>query len=167
MIEGKKLLSVMCGGLRPSDRDVRYKSTILGPEDTSRAFRFVFPGRSAGDTGWQAVSSPDWGVCMVTDRRPGVSKGSCVLTVTFSSPIAEGACRILVIDRADRELEPVSVSGGATSSPRGHLHAETLEVPVAPEEVAGVVIYPRHTARVDWGKVRIPKQIHSRRTKSE
>jgi hypothetical protein len=128
--------------------------TLRGLEDRAHGFRFVPTGFEG--TGWISVSSPVWGACFLTDRRPGPRKGSCTFTVAFSAGPLEEGCRICAIDRTDRDVETTSASGGWCSSPKGHLHVETLDVDIPPEDVAGVAIYPRHLARVDWGKVRVP-----------
>jgi len=152
----KKVVCFMCGGFPAQVRRAHVMSTLFGREDPNQAFRFDTWG--AEGNGWVSMSCSDWGVCLITERRPSVREGTCVFTVAFSSPFAENGCRILVLDRNDRELEPSSASGGACASPKGHLRAETLEVDLPPEDVAGVVIYSRYSARVDWGAIRIPPE---------
>lgn len=158
-----KVVCLMCGEPAAEVREVRLKSTLLGPVDTNRVFRFV-PEGDFGDKGlgWTGVSGAAWGALIVTDRRLGPKPGTCTFTVAFSSTEAEQGCRILAIGPEEQEVEPLSVSGGRAASMAGHLHVETLDVPLAPEEVAGVAIYPRFMATVDWGRVRVPPKSPAR-----
>ncbi len=153
--DGKRVHCLLTGALPDADRQACLRGSLRGPVDPERRFRCVPTGMEDNGIGWMSMSGPH-GAFFLTDRRAGPRKGSCVFTVAFSAGPLEEGCRILAVDRGGKEIEPTSASGGWCSSPQGHLHVETLDVNIPPEEVAGVVICPRYMARVDWGKVQLP-----------
>lgn len=146
-------------GQPPEAREVSLRTRLWGGEDRTRPRRFVPEGQCFPPDDFMAISGPGLGVLFLSERRPGPKKGSCTFTLVLSTDFDQQAMRVLVVDRAGREVEPFRTRGGSLSAAPGHLHAETIDVQMPPAEVAGVAIYPRFTAEIDWGKVRLPPAL--------
>jgi len=139
----------------PPDADtaVRLRTLIWGEpdRDEKRAFR-----TEVWAPGGQAHWSPGWGALVLFPPVPGAKKGTCRLHVAFSSDIAERGAAFFGLDEAGKEIESRFSGGVSSGCAEGHIRGETHEFDLSPEKLKGLVVYPRHSVVVDWGRVKLP-----------
>jgi len=155
---GRKKLLTFYFGLPEGARSVRLRSELLGAEDRSsgHVVRWDF-GFDRGLDTWICGGRPGWGATCALPARPARTAGHSRVNVIFSSVVVKTACRVFGLDRARKEVAPVLEVSCEASEPEGHLRVEEVELPFPPDELFGVVLYPRHSISVDWGRIVIPQ----------
>ncbi len=156
-VGSKRLLHFYCVPCETQGASLRLESLLMGAVDreSSHAYRWEF-GFDRGLDVWISGAQPGWGAGAVFPPRPGKHKGKSEIGVALSSAVAERGCLICALDKDGRETDPSWSCGARVCCPEGHLHSEWLEFEIPPEDIYGLVIYPRHAASVDWGKVKVP-----------
>jgi RNA polymerase sigma-70 factor (ECF subfamily) len=139
-------------------RSVRLDSKLFGSEDrkSGHIWRWNF-GFDRGLDTWICSGRAGWGAACVLPPRPARTSGHSRLNVTFCSSIVETACRVFGLDEARQEVAPVMEASGRANAPEGHLRVAEVELPLPPDEIFGVALYPRRSVCVDWGRVVIPR----------
>jgi hypothetical protein len=103
-----------------------------------------------------ATSRPGWGALYLFKARQGKDKGTCELSVAHSGLTVEYDWSVSALDTKGREIKPRSLASGGSRADCGHLRGMTLQFPIRPREVAGIVFRPRRRVRITWGRVPLP-----------
>lgn len=152
-IRGAIITGFMCGPPPETDQHIRPRSMLWGQEirDSERAFRVTWGGH-----GNLSTSKPGWGSLVVFSPKKGPRPGTSVVSLAFSSPVAEEGCVVFGLSKAGAEITTLSREGLGSHCQEGHLRGEVCHFGIAPEMLTGLVIYPRSRTRIDWGRVKLP-----------
>ena len=121
--------------------------------DDSRSFRVELWA------GGMATSKPGWGALFVFAPTRGAKKGATELRLAYSSEIAEWGCALFGLDASGEEVDSRCAGGGNSECPDGHIRGETYELDIPPDDLKGLVIYPRHRVVIDWGRANLPPRL--------
>ena len=132
----------------------RIRAGLVGDvvDDEDAAVRFL----SDFTSGCSVTAIPGWGAVFVFVAQPGQHKGTCSLSLVYSSAVVESDWATVGLTDDDREIPPDSVSQAASACNEGDVTGLVLVFPVAPERVKGVVFRPRWHAEADWGSIAMP-----------